>query len=805
MATPEEVQLQDQLNDELRVTNNTLTSIANNLNEQFKLQQKINKEVDKTANDYYKDIARSLKMSAKEVFTIAENQEALSRGAIRSKDIQAQITKSLREQNKATETFKLLEQQIGSLTKEEAQWRQDALQASKDQVDTLKAQFDEAKKIEKTAGLTAKIFEGLKDIPFVNKLIDAEKITEAIYENAAKNKSAWKAFGAGLSATFSQITSKLKDPLVVLGLTFTLYKKIYDLTKEHDELLTKTGRQLAINKEQVQGMYENYFKYSTTAHDAFVTGERLLKSQLELNEALGTMVDYGAQSADTFARLTHFYGLSAEQAGKLEELGREQGKTSADILNSTIKTAAQQKLQFGGAISYQNVLKKVSGVSGEILTKFKGNTDALVAAVMQADRLGLTLEQVDKIGESLLNFESSIENELKAELLTGKAINLEKARSAALSGNTADLTKEIVKQVGSMHEFEKMNVIQRKAYAEAFGMSVSEMGDMLRKQEFEAQLGDKIKASAEEQLKYAQEHGIAMSDAIKQSLEQRSLAEEQKEIFDKLRDIIRKITSGPMLQFFHLIEKSLHGVTKIIEGFGKITGGALGSALGAAILGLPAALAVFRLGSSLFMPKPTGRGNDPIAMYQVGGPMGAGGAKNFVPGLGFTGGTLPGGIRQNSAGRYIGADGRFVSGEAVTAAQTQQRGMAMRNMKIGGGLAIGGMALSGIASGMEEGGGKQAMGVLGHTASYAGMGMMFGPWGAAIGGLVGLGMGLFSLSKENEERRKQEAEQAKAAQQATADALEALSVRPINLNMNNQTISNWNTYSQQNGANPKLA
>ncbi len=38
-------------------------------------------------------------------------------------------------------------------------------------------------------------------------------------------------------------------------------------------------------------------------------------------------------------------------------------------------------------------------------------------------------------GESLLNFETSIENELKAELITGKQLNLERARAAALTGD----------------------------------------------------------------------------------------------------------------------------------------------------------------------------------------------------------------------------------------------------------------------------------------------------------------------------------------------------------------------------------
>ena len=555
MATEQEIQLQSALNELIKDQRDLIREINNELKGGINYTKEVRKQYNalESISDTLNDDAESLvelteKQLEKERFRATKALERLKYSAQELAKEKEQIL----AKRKLTDQENILLAALDS----EFKFENELLK-------TVNARIDSQKELNKAVGLTGTLLKGsaglMEKLGFSGTIVEEslKKAKEAAYDKAKALQESGKnmdtlnvktqTMTAGVKSLGTSMLKAFKDPLVILGLTVALYKKLFDLTKEHDELLTKTGRQLAINKEQVQGMYENYYKYAATANDAFVTGQRLLESQLALNEALGTSVDYGAESAENFARLTHFYGLSAEQAGKLEELGREQGKNSTDVLNTTIKTAAQQKLQFGGAISYQNVLKKVSGVSGEILTKFKGNTEALVQAIMQADRLGLSLEQVDKVGESLLNFESSIESELKAELLTGKAINLEKARSAALSGDTAALTQEIVKQVGNIHQYEKMNVIQRKAYAEAFGMSANEMGDMLRKQEFEAKLGEKAKASAEEQLKYAKEHGIAMSDAIQQQLEQRSLAEEQKEVFDKLRDILRRITSGPML------------------------------------------------------------------------------------------------------------------------------------------------------------------------------------------------------------------------------------------------------------------
>ena len=813
MATPEEVQLQDKLNDELKITNNTLNSIANNLNEQFKLQQKIGKEVEQTANDYYKDLAKTLKASAKDVFTIAENQESLNRGALRSSTIQTQINKSLREQNKAAATFELLEQEIGTLTKEEAQWRNDALEASKQQVATLTAQLTRAKQIEKTAGLTGKIFEGISQIPLLGKLVDTEKILENVYQTAADTGNKWAAFGSGLTTTFSQIGKKLTDPVVLFTAQIGLIKKFFDLYGGVNKRIVEQGKQLNISKEQSQALYESAYQYAAEQRNAFVTEARILEGRYKLNEALGTSIAFTNKEAITAEKLSHYYGISEEQNAHLAVLGREIGQTNDDILNTVIKTTVSQKAQFGGTISQQKVLQKVSSVSGDILTKFKGNVSELAKAVLQADRLGLTLEQVDKIGESLLNFEQSIEAELKAELLTGKAINLEKARSAALSGDTAKLTTAIAEEVGNIHKFERMNVLQRQAYAEAFGMSASEMGDMLRKREFENKLALTGKETATEQLRLAKERGITIEESVKKDLEAKSLAELQKYTFEKISSILSRIAAGPMATIFKYLEKGFKFVEGILGGFSKMTGGGLGNALGAAILGAPLLLGGIKLitgGLRGLIAAPGSRMN-PGFQYVLNG---AGGVPGGGMG-GFLGGGAGGAL---SAARTKGlSDAQIRAGFGGKAAKDALLAGGGRGFIGGGGAALAGLgiglATSAISSNMEAGGGRTAVSTLGGASSGALTGATIGSIipglgtaaGAIIGGLIGGVSSLVTEMKATREKEEADRTNREEAQKRTQEILEQMSVRPIELNVTNETIGKWNTYSSQNGANNSFA
>jgi hypothetical protein len=167
------------------------------------------------------------------------------------------------------------------------------------------------------------------------------------------------------------------------------------------------------------------------------------------------------------------------------------------------------------------------------------------------------------------------------------------------------------------------------------------------------------------------------------------------------------------------------------------------------------------------------------------GGIGSGG--NFYKGGQF----MPGGGRAPAGGTTTG--GGFMGGLS-------------KNMVRGGGAALGGMALSGISSAMEPGAGADTVGVLGQTATYAGMGMMVGgPWGVAIGGTIGAVMGLVDVLNKNEESKKAELAAKNEAEKKTQDLLEQLSTRPLSLNINNDNLGKITTNQNQISYNSNLS
>ena len=790
-------QQQGAFNDELQETNDLLkdtkdivdtlrndflgigSAIENGLKVKIKDLKGDTKKVAQTiSNDIAKGF-RKLRIDSSDLVDLTKKQLA---GSLKIKDV-----------NSAIETIKSnhasLENSIKEAVSENLMSETEGkdlleivLERKKTQLALAKQLADEAERQEKALGITYKIFDGIAKIPILNSLIKIEKVKEAMEGAAANTNSAWGVFRKGVAASFQQIGKSLKDPLIILGLQVALFKKIFDINKEINERQVAQQKSLGISYDQSQKLAQSTFEYANATNDVFVTEKRLTEGRTKLNELLGTSVVYTNQSVEGFERLTHYYGVSEESAAKLTELATQQGTSTKDILGSTIRTANEQKRQFGGTISYQKVLQKVSSTGGEILTKFKGNTQELAKAVMQADRLGLNLDQVNKIGESLLDFESSIENELKAELLTGKQINLERARAAALSGDLSKLTTEIAQQTGGIAQFQKMNAIQQKAYAEAFGMTTAEMGDMLRKREFEAKLGADAKKSAEEQLRIADERGIKIDESIRKDLEAKTLADKQKYVFEKIAEIIGRITAGPMGKFMKMLEGALGFVEKIFSFFGKITGGVLGDALGAAIMGAPLLIGLTKMliggAKNLFFGKPSGRAGDPVHTTQGAG--GGGLADMFSGGFGKKG-----------LVKKFGAKGAR---------------NIIRGAKGLGGFGIGaavGLGADLISDQMEEGGAKDTVSGIGTVASYAGTGAMIGSIipgvgtaiGAGVGAIAGAIKGLFDAETNKREREEKAKQQREDQQKKTNELLAQFLDRPVQLNVGGKTILDFNTAS----------
>lgn len=277
---------------------------------------------------------------------------------------------------------------------------------------------------------------------------------------------------------------KALGPIIATALgPLALFAMLVQTLLEADKATADLAKSMNMTYQEANALRSEFTNIANASNDIFVTTKGIQESFSFINSQLGSNVRLSGELLTQFTKLREASGLTNEELYGATQLQLTSGKTLNQITGEILAQAKITSASNGVALNSKEILKEIKDVSAATTLSLGKNPGAIAEAVTQAKALGMTLAQVEKISESLLNFESSITSELKAELLLGKDINLERARLLALNNDVAGVAKEISSQIGNSADFARMNVLQQKALAEAVGMSREELAKTLFVQE----------------------------------------------------------------------------------------------------------------------------------------------------------------------------------------------------------------------------------------------------------------------------------------------------------------------------------
>ena len=265
-----------------------------------------------------------------------------------------------------------------------------------------------------------------------------------------------------------------------------------------------------------------------------------------------------AENAVTQTELTKQLGISVESAVQLRKFSEATGKNFQQQKLDSYEVTSQISSQYGVQINQKQVMEEVGKQSAYTLAQFKGSTTALTEAISKAKALGTDLGKLNQIAGSLLDFESSISKELEAELLTGKQLNLERARYYALTNDINGLMDEINDQMGDFNDFQNMNVIQQQAFAEALGMSVGDLSEMLLMEQYRNNTLEEIAAME--------------GDDVARQVEKLRTQEAFQGLMEKLQATLVDIADGPLGTVMNMFTNILDNTAAVYGLLGLIGG-----------------------------------------------------------------------------------------------------------------------------------------------------------------------------------------------------------------------------------------
>jgi hypothetical protein len=519
-------------------------NIEENLKKQLETQESINK-----LKSNFPDIVNQLEKEAKlekeikdlntQNLSIEDIREGKGGDALKRQQLKLDFLKSQNVQEK--EQFKSEEDKLKFLNKQ--------ISAQKESLDVNKKQIKESQ-------------EALKNQSLLNQ---RTQVLNTYIKDLGSN-----------------LVKNLKDPLFIVGF---LVKEIVSAFKMIDAKTGELAKNMNLSYSAAAGVANQANIIANKSNTIGVTTKGIMDSYQAIGKQLGTNAILNEKDAVAMAKFRDIAGVSQETLSKLQVLTSATGGNLEKNVSTMMASAKITGNQLGVALNEREVLDDISKLSKATLASYAGMPNKLGEAVATAKSLGMTMEQLDKTASHLLQFEDSIGAELEAELLTGKNINLERARLAALNNDQVTLAKEIRKQYGDINEFSKMNRLQQEAIAKSVGMSREELAATLV-QEQALKTMSKDQSEAAKRAFEARVKAVGLEKAqeevrkgqLKDMMNSQSAQERFNQTIEKLKEVFVSLVTPllPVLDIFMLILKPIGMIAGLLGRFSNFLSPVIG-------------------------------------------------------------------------------------------------------------------------------------------------------------------------------------------------------------------------------------
>lgn len=511
--------------------------------------KQINQEILKAREKDY-IVSKKLAESAKEVN--AESNVSL----LNYSDTLKQIANAREDEKDLLESQ--LQDQFNQLNLEQQRYVNlvEADKLNKHAVEYSEAKLKVEKEVNSNIGITGRLMGIIGKKLGANNDIYADMVENAKELNAvgakltfgdkirflgASIKSAVKETVSDPAALFTSMGAAI--PIIggaISGLVGGL-KSAFDYLAGIQEQTVKFAKTMNMSTKEARLLKMQFADINVSNGNIFVTTQKLVESQSEMVDLLGTTNRLSDELLSTNVMLKDLAGLDAETRKGIAESSIITGKSAESTVKAVLKQNAALELSTGLQFQNQKILKEAASLGGYLGLQFAKYPESLAKSLVKVKSLGLELKQLDSMADSFLDFESSISKEFEAQLITGKEINLAKAREAFLNNDLATAAEEITRQVGSAAEFTNMHRIKQEALASAMGMSRDSMAQMLKDQQMLSSLGARDLKDAQAKVEALKAQGKSREDIVKQMTEEGYQNFMNASLQEKIANFINKI------------------------------------------------------------------------------------------------------------------------------------------------------------------------------------------------------------------------------------------------------------------------
>ena len=381
--------------------------------------------------------------------------------------------------------------------------------------------------------------------------------------------SAGSAGMSSLAAAINPVGLAILAVVAIIGAGLMAFKKLEDAAKA---FRNETG----LLRSQTDGLDTSIMKSYKSTVALGASMEDVSKAAAEFTNQFEGLVQPSAEVLTSVVALNKNMGITTANAVGANEVFQNMAGLSAEQAQYQVQQVALASELAG--VAPNKVMADIANSAEVAATYFQGSVGNLTKAAIQAAKMGTSLKQAADVSDNLLDFESSITNELTASAMLGKSINFNKARELAAQGNIVGAQQSVLDTLEKTVDLNNVNKFQLDAIAKASGMPVAEIQKQLNlRKQFGKLDADQMKA-AEELLASGKELSDISDEDLKKQTESVIANQQMQSEFDKMANQLSAIGSEILMTFMpvgKMIMGLLSPIMKLIKGFFAPIGNAL--------------------------------------------------------------------------------------------------------------------------------------------------------------------------------------------------------------------------------------
>jgi len=345
-----------------------------------------------------------------------------------------------------------------------------------------------------------------------------------------------KSMASYMKAFKPALSLALNPMLLIVTSAVLLFKFVSSITDKYKEMASE----MKISLGQAKELHQVQLDTLTSQKNQFATMKDIQDVQTSMIGTSGKMFDLNNKGAKELSinliEVGKYFGYGNEQAVELHKTFERLGADDKMSLNLQKNLGMMSEM---AGLSPQIVAQDLIDSAAEVATYFGGMPELAAKTAINVRRMGLSLKQAGGIAQDMIaDMEGFMTDMYELQAMSAGGIDFSGAFEKGLMGDIEGMTRDIVKEMGTIEDFNRMDPTLRMKTAKTLGMSVDELAKSVMLQSKMAGLGDDQQKYLQANLDRMGDISSLSQDDIKNKLQSLQSTDRLGVAWDKIKGVL---------------------------------------------------------------------------------------------------------------------------------------------------------------------------------------------------------------------------------------------------------------------------